>query len=45
MSVFGTEGSFEEAVGSQRFLTKELAAEDWLDVSDLPHGAGACRRR
>ena len=35
MSVFGTEGSFEEAVGSQRFLTKSRSAEDWLDVSDL----------
>ena len=35
MSLFGTEASFEEAVGSQRFLTKGRAAEDWVDVSDL----------
>ena len=33
MSLFGTEGAFEEAVGSQRFLGKSM--DDALDVSDL----------
>ena len=33
MSLFGTEGSFEEAVGSQRFLGK--GKDDAVDVSDL----------
>ena len=33
MSLFGTEGSFEEAVGSQRFLGK--GNDDAVDVSDL----------
>ena len=33
MSLFGTEGSFEEAVGSQRFLAKGM--DDAVDVSDL----------
>ena len=35
MSLFGTGGSFEEAVGSQRFLTTGRGTEDFVDVSDL----------
>ena len=35
MNLFGTEGSFEEAVGSQRFLTKGRETGDSVDVSDL----------
>ena len=33
MSLFGTEGSFEDAVGSQQFLSK--GKDDAVDVSDL----------
>lgn len=56
MSLFGTEGSFEEAVGSQRFLGKGKGLEDSVDVSDLlqcgprsaetdPRGMGAVTSR
>ena len=35
MNLFGTEGSFEDTVGSQRFLTKGREIGDSVDVSDL----------
>ena len=35
MNLFGTEGSFEEAVGSQRFLTRDRGPDDSVDLADL----------